>query len=54
MGSIIYLLYVMGGFICNISLLYANPLSMLCENFRAFFQLEHTGAELRYLFYDNK
>jgi hypothetical protein len=29
--SIIYLLYVMGGFICNTSLLYVNPLFILCE-----------------------
>jgi hypothetical protein len=29
--NIIYLLYVMGGFICNISLLYVNPLFVLCE-----------------------
>jgi hypothetical protein len=27
----IYLLHVMGGFICNISLLYVNPLFILCE-----------------------
>jgi hypothetical protein len=31
MDSIIYLLYVMGGFICNISLLYMNPLFIVCE-----------------------
>jgi hypothetical protein len=29
--SIIYLLYVLGGFICNISLLYVNPLFILRE-----------------------
>jgi hypothetical protein len=31
MDSIIYLLYVMGGFICNLSLLYVNPLFVLCD-----------------------
>jgi hypothetical protein len=31
MDSVIYLLYVMGRFICNLSLLYVNPLFVLCE-----------------------
>jgi hypothetical protein len=31
MDSTMYLLYIMCGFICNLSLLYVNPLFVLCE-----------------------
>jgi hypothetical protein len=33
MGTTIYLLYVMGGFICNILLLYENHLLLLYKTF---------------------